>query len=608
MSNPETSDSEAFHTASETGFGDAQTGSDVADQESDTSEASSGIQIDDSVQMVSKEILRSESDSTEHSTQMAGTYPSPKLTGSFSPVVRSTTELIIENEDSEADTVDTNARTGPPSGPPKGGKNPMARFSRFGPLQLPLQLAMFSVPAGIGLMVQNLYSVADIMIVGHSDGGANAIAGISLYFPIEMTGSAIAVGIGIGTNAAVSRYLGAKKPLDAASAVGNAYLLGAAIAFFLPLCLFFALTSIFNFTGADSETLPHALDYGRVLLPAMGVQISMMITNNLWRACHFPIVAMISTISSALINVSLDLILILGFGMGTRGCAIATVTAQAVPTLAALAFFSLHRSGVVLRPSSLRPAFSRLMEVALVGAGLFASQGGVALMAFVFNIAVAYLLTGGDVAAFLAATSVVGRILMLCFVPIIAVGQGVMPLAGFSFGARQYRRLASIFWLSVAVTSVFAVAGTVFLVTCPKLYTRLFTTDQATIDAAVVLGVVQCSAFFTIGFGMVVAMMLMAIKLPQLGMVSMVSRHFVAIPLMLIMAVIVKKLHPDPTTSSMGLVIAAVPLGDLIGMALNVGLTAIAAMSIWRKSRAAPEQPSHGPPGPTEMKPMREQA
>ncbi len=454
-----------------------------------------------------------------------------------------------------------------------------ARYRVMSRRPIPLLFLRFCIPALIALIVQNFYSVADMIIVSRGGDGTLSITAIGLYYPLETAVLAISLGLGIGANAVISIHIGAREMPQACRVLGNTVLMLAGLSLFLPLVTIFALPRLFTIMGAQEDTLPHALAYAHVLVPMMWANLTLVLADDALRADNHPNVAMLIQIASAAINVGLDLILIIGFDMGTKGCAIATAAAYGVPGLGVMVFFCLRGPGRLrLTVDSLRPDWTAVVSVIRAGFGMFVNIVGWSCNAFVANTLINALCPSDMVGPYIAGTQGVMRAMMIIQVPLIAIAQGQIPIVGFSYGARRYRRLVSAFIFSSVIATVFAIIGQVIMQGMPALYLRLFTNDGPTIRAGTEVARIAYGGWLVVGFNICVQMTLMAVNRGALSIWLTTARHYlVNIPSMLTLAAL---------SRSYSVVLLATPISDYSGFVLSVVALILAAGWITKEARA----------------------
>ncbi|KAG9391221.1 Multi antimicrobial extrusion protein [Carpediemonas membranifera] len=443
---------------------------------------------------------------------------------------------------------------------------------------IPLLFMQFCVPAAFGLFVQMLYAIIDIAVVGRSSsGGDDAVAAISLFYPIESLAGGIGSGLGMGLNAGVSQALGERDYTKTSRTVCNTLLLGIIICIAYPAALFFLLPFFFDISGANDDIMAHALPYGRILLAGAFGQVLYICANNILRADGRPNWAMVSMTCSAAINVTLDLVLILALDMGTTGCAIATVTAQVVPAAVIFAFYTFfNESGVRIRLSGFIPEPRLMFHIVLVSVALFVQRIGGSLKMFVANLSFSYIIDEDQIGKYLAASQIVSRSVMFLFVPLMAIGQGQLPIIGYAYGAHLYRRLAGAVAFALAVGIAIGIVAWAILMAGPYVYLRLFTNDAETLRIGSLFARIQAAMFWVVGYQMLISMTFIAIKMPLLGMVSMFARQMVvAIPLIILFTFTIK------TPES---IMATNPIADTVATVLTVIMSGVAVWRLWRRA------------------------
>ncbi|KAG9396209.1 Multi antimicrobial extrusion protein [Carpediemonas membranifera] len=441
---------------------------------------------------------------------------------------------------------------------------------------IPLLLAQFGIPSGVGMFIQMIYAVCDMIIVGQTGGGSAAISGIGLFYPIEAIQAGVGIGLGSYTSSAISQALGAKDLKKAQRVIGNVILLSLAIGIAFPLALFFIMPQFLEFTGGNDETMKHALPYSRILLPMTFFQTLIMIGNDILRGDGKPLWAMVATISSALINVSVDLILIPGFGLGTTGCAIATVCGTVIPSCCIIIFYTFRRGpGLKFSKEGFIPDPKVLVAIATVGSALLVQQVGVSITTFTSNAIFKQILPEDRVTDYIAAFQAAIRTMMLCMVPLMGIGIGGLPIYGFSLGRRLWRRLAHTYLLAIGLGILVATVAWAALMAFPRVYMLVYTTDQDTVDAAVVTVRRVFAGFFTLGFIMPTQTMFL-VMFPPFGLLCTLSRSLlIVLPVLLVLGLVTRDVHymlcaqpvADLTTAVIAFVLLLIVVTKLVSLA-----------------------------------------
>jgi putative MATE family efflux protein len=181
-----------------------------------------------------------------------------------------------------------------------------------------------SVPAIIGMMVQGLYNIVDTFFVGRYT-GTLGIGGTAIAFPIQMILMGIGMTIGIGGASILSRRMGEKDHEGASLALGNMILLSLITGVFCMIIGIAAMEPLLRIFGANDALMPYAKDYIVVILIGSPFITFSMVASSAVRAEGNAKVAMNTLLVGGILNVILDPIFIITFGLGVMGAAIATV-------------------------------------------------------------------------------------------------------------------------------------------------------------------------------------------------------------------------------------------------------------------------------------------
>ena len=335
-------------------------------------------------------------------------------------------------------------------------------------------LFRLSLPAALGMAVQASYSLVDAFFVGQGVGSAG-IAAVSMTFPLQMIIMAVAQAGGVGGASVISRSLGAGRRKRAEKTAGAFFFVTWSSGILLSFLWILLAPFLLRLMVTSGDILPLAEDYAAVLFLGAPLFAFSITANNFVRAEGNASFAMMTMIISAGINTLLDPLFILGFGWGVRGAAWATVLSQGGTALWLGWYYLEGHSLVAFRWKHFRFRASILAECFSLGAAAFARQGAASLSLLAVNLALAS--TGGDDAV--AAFGIVNRVLLFAIMPVFGVVQGLLPVVGFNYGAKQYCRVVSALRISIGASTVLCTAGAALFLTVPEAITGLFTTSPA---------------------------------------------------------------------------------------------------------------------------------
>jgi len=327
-----------------------------------------------------------------------------------------------------------------------------------------------------------LYNIIDTFWVARL--GYQAIAALTVVLPYHILVIAISVGTGIGINALASRRFGERNIEATNHVAGQIFsLAGFFGVIFLMAAVFFA-EPILTVCGATPDIMDFATQYLTVLGFGMPFLFFMIIASSLLRGSGDALRPMIFMITGTVANIILDPFLIFGIGpfpeMGVRGAALATVIAQLLGAGLSFYYIVARKSAYRVKLLYLRPSLTILRDIYRVGFPSMIMQITESVCFVLFNNV---LSSFGSLA--LAAVGITIRILDLAFMPIIGVSHGLLPIVGFNFGARLWKRL----WRAVKLASggimlLMGVATVVLEIFAPQLI-AIFSDDPELMAIAV---------------------------------------------------------------------------------------------------------------------------
>lgn len=342
------------------------------------------------------------------------------------------------------------------------------RQKKMGTERVGKLLLNFSIPAIVGMLVQALYNIADRYFIGQmgDHAGSLAIAGITVGFPFALVAMGFGMLIGLGGTSVFSILLGEQKRDEAEKVLGNSFSLLVVLLLAFSMLSFVFLKPLLSTFGASPDVLPFAFDYMQIIIAGSvfnGIGFGM---NNFIRANGSPRTAMITMFIGALLNIILDPILILGFGMGVRGAAIATVFSQFVSTVWVLSYFSGSKSLVRIVPKNLVLDGKITRRILLIGIAPFSMQVAAGGINVLLNRQL--LAYGGDIA--ISALGIIYSIALFFMMPIFGINQGAAPLIGYNYGAKKYDRVQKVARLAILGASSIVLTGFILV----QLFTRQF--------------------------------------------------------------------------------------------------------------------------------------
>ncbi len=443
-------------------------------------------------------------------------------------------------------------------------------------------LVRLSIPGVIGMVVMSLYNIIDTLWVSGLENGMEAIAALTVLFPLQMVSGALGMGAGAGVGSLVARRFGERRLEEVNRIAGNAVTLpivmGVGTA---TICLAFPESLALLF-GGSRELVPLAVIYLTTVAFGFPFLMLTMTLNGLYRGAGNTLMPMCIMGASAAVNATLDPFLIYGWGpfpaLGLQGAALATLTAQLVGCLVSMVYLLSRRSGYRIAGRDLRLRLPILRDIAQVGAPAFASACTRSVVGSVFN----WVLAGFGPAA-VAAQGLSLRVMRLV-ISLLGPGvyQGLLPIVGFNFGAKDYRRMWRAYRTAATWLSGMGFAlSSVMLVFAPQVLAP-FARDPELARLAVWALRLKISTIFLVEPQMMAVGTFEGMGMGLRAMVLTLTRNVVlVVPALLVLT------HYFGVEGAF----AAQPLGDVLSLA-------VAGTLLWRAYRAYP--PSASAPKPLE--------
>ena len=353
---------------------------------------------------------------------------------------------------------------------------------------LPLLLSM-ALPNVVSMLVNSLYNIVDSLFVARIS--EDAMTALSLVFPIQNFSNAIAIGFGIGINAMIALYLGAGDREKAETAATHGFVLSLVHGVVMMVVSIAIMPGFLRRFTQDETLIAAGITYSTIVFLFLVVNMVSLAFEKIFQAVGRMKVSMVALITGCVCNILLDPVLIFGLGpvpaMGIAGAALATGIGQVLSVVVYLVVYLHTELPVRLRRSCLRP--DAALDGRLYAIGVPA----------ILNLALPSLLVtflNGLLAAFSQSYVVVlgiyYKLQTFLYLPANGFVQGMRPLIGYNYGAREYARVKKLFQLTLLMSAAIMAAlmsaaimaaGTVICQVASGQLMGLFTQNPQTIAA-----------------------------------------------------------------------------------------------------------------------------
>ena len=340
-------------------------------------------------------------------------------------------------------------------------------------------LKQYALPAIIAQTAASLYNMVDSIFIGQGVGPL-AISGLAVTFPLMNLSTAFGTLVGAGAAVMLSVLLGQKNYKAANKVLGNVVSLNIIIGLIFMAAALIFIDPILYFFGASENTLPYAKEYITIILIGNVITHVYFGLNAAMRSSGFPKKAMALTIFTVVFNTILDPIFIFVFDMGIAGAAWATVIAQTVAMIVVLKHFSDKERAFHFEKGIFKLDMRVAKDSLAIGMGPFLMNAAACLVTLFINQQLRDY--SGDLG--IGAYGICNRLIFMFIMICMGLNQGMQPIAGYNYGAKQYSRVKEVFWmtakLGTVVTCICFVIGMFF----PRVAVGIFTHDEALMDMA----------------------------------------------------------------------------------------------------------------------------
>ena len=355
-------------------------------------------------------------------------------------------------------------------------------------------LWQYALPAIVAMSASSLYNIIDRAMIGQIV-GPEAIAGLGITFPFMNLSAAFGAAVGVGASASISVKLGQKDYSTAQNLLGNTLTLNLIIGFsFMVLSLLF-LDPILYFFGASDVTLPYAREFMIIILLGNVMTHMYFGMNAVLRAAGKPKHAMYSVLFTVGMNILLVFMFVWWFRWGIRGAALATVTSQTLAMCWQLWLFSNKNEILHLKRGIYKLKRQLVTNIIAIGISPFLMNVTSCVIVIVMNNQ--FVRYGGDMAV--GAYWIANSVVMMFFMFVMGMCQGMQPIVGYNYGAEKYDRMLRCLFITIGCATAILLVGWGLSMLFPREIARIFTTDETLIELSARGIKLDMLVFFVVG-------------------------------------------------------------------------------------------------------------
>ena len=341
-------------------------------------------------------------------------------------------------------------------------------------------LLLFAIPMVLGNVFQQLYNIADTIIVGRTI-GAEAIGAVGVSFPIVFMQIAISVGIGIGCSVIISQLFGAKNLKEVKKASYTSLICAFIGGIIFTIIGEIIAKPILVFLKTPEAIMIPATEYLRVIFYGSLAVFIYNVATAIFNALGNSKAPLVFLVLSTILNIFLDIYCIVNLKMGVKGAAVATIISQIISAILAFTYlmFKLRKItddkiekyfDLELFKSISKIALPSMLQQSFVSLGMMALQGAANL--FGTNI----------VAGYTAAC----KIDAIVIIPILNLSNALATFVAQNIGAKKINRVKEGLKVSMIISLIFCITIAIVIYNFGDIFINMFLNDNAAANKEVV--------------------------------------------------------------------------------------------------------------------------
>nr|WP_305146080.1 MATE family efflux transporter [Gemmiger formicilis] len=387
-------------------------------------------------------------------------------------------------------------------------------------------LTSMALPMVISMLVSSLYNIVDSLFVARIS--EEAMTALSLVYPVQNLINAIAIGFSIGISSMISLHLGAgnRDRADTAATLGMAMsILHGIIASIVSIAIMPSFLARFT---TDETVIAMGVTYSRVAFMFAVIIMAAMSFEKIFQAVGRMKITMIGLMAGSVCNIILDPLLIFGIGpfpeMGIAGAALATGIGQLVPVVFYIIVYFVSPIPVKLRRSCLRPDGKMALQLYSIGvpAALNLALPSV-LITFLNSLLASFS------QSYVVVLGIYYKLQTFLYLPANGIVQGLRPVIGYNYGAREYDRVRKIYRTAMGMCAAIMVAGTVLCLALSGQLIGLFSSNAETIAIGTTALRIICIGFIVSTISVVVSGSLEGLGMGVQSLIISLCRYVVII-------------------------------------------------------------------------------
>lgn len=354
--------------------------------------------------------------------------------------------------------------------------------NKLGTMPIDRLLLEMAIPMVISMLVQSIYNIVDSMFVSRVS--EDALTAVSLAFPVQNILIAFGVGIGVGSSALLSRFLGENNRDRVGSVAIHGVVISAITYVIFALVGILFTNSFANAQGQNVAVTTYTKEYMYIVtIFSMGIFFQVL-AEKLLQATSLTTYSMITQISGAVINLILDPILIFGlFGfprLEVKGAAIATVIGQIGGTLIGFYFNKTKNHDIKFTSKKFKFHGDIVKHIFWIGLPSTVMTTIGSIVVFVLN-----LILRDFGASAIASFGVMFKFQSFAFLPVFGISNALTTIVSYNYGARKKERITGSVGLAMKSSFVLMTIAVLIMWIFPRQLLGFFNATESMMEIGV---------------------------------------------------------------------------------------------------------------------------
>ena len=393
-------------------------------------------------------------------------------------------------------------------------------------------LLSMSIPMMLSMLIQALYNIIDGLFVAGISPEQYELTAVNLAFPAQNLMIAVSVGVGVGINALISRYLGFKnyEKVDKIAGQGLllaiiSYLLFAVGGTLISRPYFLIMTTDISDAVARETVVEMGTSYLQVCFLASFGLFCQVVHEKYMQATGKTTLSMATQLVGAILNMIFDPILIYGCGLGILGAAYATVGGQIASGIVGVLLHHYKNREVRLKPENIKPDMKIIKEIFKIGLPSVLMNSIGSFMTAAFNKIIMALSE--------YAVNVFGiyfKLQSFVFMPVFGFNNGMISIVSYNYGARKKKRMLKTIKLGLVYAVSFMIFGFVLFQIFPTPLLSMFNLTEEAITTVGVPALRTISiSFIFAGFSIIYSAVFQSFGYSFFSMLISIGRQLVTL-------------------------------------------------------------------------------